>query len=118
MALRSNVVGIDASHEIVLCVDDEAVGLRVRKLILEQQGYSVVTAANAPQALEFFKAAHFALVITDHLLGRTTATSMIAEMKRLNPSIPVIVLSGIAEVPARMENVDGFISKSDGVAPL
>jgi hypothetical protein len=45
-----------------------------------------VTAANAPQALEFFKAARFALVITDHLLGRTTATAMIEEMKRINPA--------------------------------
>lgn len=118
MAAHANIPISATNPEIVLCVDDEAVGLQVRKLILEQQGYSVVTAANASQAMEFFKGAHFALVITDHLLGRTTATAMIAEMKRLNPAVPIIVLSGIAEVPARMENVDEFISKTDGVAPL
>jgi two-component system CheB/CheR fusion protein len=43
---------------------------------------------------------------------------MIAKMKRLNPAVPIIVLSGIAEIPARMEDIDAFISKADGVAPL
>jgi PAS domain S-box-containing protein len=102
----------------VLCVDDEAAGLEVRKAILERQGYSVVTATNAAQALAFFKAAQFDLVITDHLLGRTTATAMVAEMKRLNPRLPIIVLSGVVELPERMENVDAVISKADGPAVL
>ena len=118
MATHANISTINKGPEIVLCVDDEAVGLQIRKLILEQQGYSVVTAADTTQALEFFKTAHLALVITDHLLGRTTSTAMIAKMKRLNPAVPIIVLSGIAEIPARMEDVDVFISKADGVAPL
>ena len=42
---------------------------------------NVVTAADASQALEFFKTAHFALVITDHLLEQTTATAI----RSLNP---------------------------------
>jgi PAS domain S-box-containing protein len=118
MAAHSNITKIGASPEVVLCVDDEAVGLQIRKLILEQQGYSVVTATDTTRALESFKTAHLALVITDHWLGRTTSTAMIAEMKRLNSAVPIIVLSGIAEIPARMENVDVFLSKADGVAPL
>lgn len=118
MAIPADISPINPGREIVLCVDDEAVGLQIRRLILEQQGYSVVTAADTTQALEFFKTAHLALVITDHWLGRTTSTEMIAEMKRLNPAVPIILLSGIAEIPARTDDVDVFISKADGVAPL
>jgi PAS domain S-box-containing protein len=107
-----------ANSELVLCVDDEVAGLEFRRMVLERRGYAVVTATSASQALEFFKGACFNLVITDHLLGRTTATAMIAEMKRLNPHVPIILLSGIAEIPDRLENVDAFVSKADGPAAL
>jgi len=33
-----------AASKMILCVDDEAVGLRVRKLLLETQGHKVLTA--------------------------------------------------------------------------
>jgi PAS domain S-box-containing protein len=118
VAGRSKLAVRPTSSELVLCVDDEASALQARKSVLERQGYSVVTATNAAQALEFFKAARFDLVITDHLLGRGTATAMTAEMKRLNPCIPIIVLSGIAEPPEQIENVDAFISKIDGLSVL
>jgi PAS domain S-box-containing protein len=118
MAGHSKAARFGASSGVVLCIDDEPAGLQFRKMVLEREGYSVVTATTAPQALEFFKAAHFDLVITDHLLGRTTATAMIAEMKRLDLRIPIIVLSGIAEIPEHIEHVDAFISKADGPAVL
>ena len=102
----------------MLCIDDEPAGLQFRKMVLEREGYSVVTATTATQALEFFKAAHFDAVITDHLLGRLTATAMIAEMKRLNPWGPIIVLSGVAEIPEHLGQVDAFVSKADGPAAL
>src|SRR5262249_6137646 len=38
----------------VLCVDDEAIGLRVRKIMLESHGFTVLTANNGQQALALF----------------------------------------------------------------
>ena len=102
----------------MLCVDDEAAGLQFRKLILERQGYLVVTATTDREALVIFKTEHFDLVVTDHLLGRTTASAMIREMKRHDARIPILVLSGIAEIPDRLDNVGAFVSKADGPAVL
>ena len=39
----------EESH-LVLCVDDEVVGLRVRKILLERAGYQVLTALDGPPA--------------------------------------------------------------------
>jgi len=55
----------DSLRPTILCVDDEAPGLYFRKLILERQGYRVVTATSADDGIE--------LVVTDHLMGRATA---------------------------------------------
>jgi len=53
-----------------LCVDDEASGLKLRQLILENTGYMVSTAGTVSEALTLFRTKDFDLVVTDHLLGR------------------------------------------------
>jgi DNA-binding response OmpR family regulator len=98
----------------VLCVDDEASGLKLRQMILERKGYSVFTAETVSKALELFKSRDFDLVITDHLLGRETGTSMAKEMKRLRPTVPVIVLSGATDTPDDIASADAFLSKAEG----
>ena len=102
----------------ILCVDDEASGLKLRQLILERKGYLVSTAATVPEALALFKSTGIALVVTEHLLGRETGTAMAKEMKRLKPSVPIIVLSGTTETLEGMESIDAFISKAEGPESL
>jgi PAS domain S-box-containing protein len=102
----------------ILCVDDEASGLRLRQLILERKGYLVSTAATVTEALALFKSTGIALVVTDHLLGRETGTAMAKEMKRLKPTVPVIVLSGETNTPEGIESSDAFISKAVGTESL
>ena len=99
---------------LVLCVDDEASGLKLRQLILESKGYLVSTVRTASEALALFKSRDFDVVVTDHLLGRETGTAMAATMKRLRPHVPIVVLSGTTEVPEDIEIVDAFISKAEG----
>lgn len=101
----------------ILCVDDEASGLKLRQIILERKGFLVSAAANVSEALALFNSREFHLVITDHLLGRETATAMVREMKRLKPNVPIIMLSGTTE-PEADEGIDAFISKAEGIDSL
>ncbi len=99
----------------ILCVDDEETGLYFRKLILEGNGYRVLTATNQHDAMKLFVEEDLDLVVTDHLLGRSTGTKMAAEMKRQRPDLPIIVLSGTTDLPQDVNRVaDAFISKTDG----
>ncbi len=102
----------------ILCVDDEASGLKLRQLILERKGYLVSTAATVSEALALFKSTGIALVVTDHLLDRETGAAMAKEMKRLKPTVPIIVLSGTTETLEGMESIDAFISKAEGTESL
>jgi two-component system, chemotaxis family, CheB/CheR fusion protein len=106
------------SKATILCIDDEALGLYFRKLILEGQGYQVLTANSAAEGLEQFIRNQVDLVVTDHLLGRGTGTAMAAEMRRVRPNVPIIILSGTTDLPQGLENADVFLSKTEGPEKL
>ena len=91
---------------VVLCVDNEPPALAVRSLILRGAGYDVLSAADGTAALELFKCLQVDLVITDHRLPGITGTQLAAEIKRINPAIPVILCSGLGEAPLESEHAN------------
>ena len=56
------------SPRTVLCVDDERIGLRVRKIMLESRGYTVLTASNGDDGLKLFDENHVDIVVLDYYM--------------------------------------------------
>jgi DNA-binding response OmpR family regulator len=106
---------IPGDERLVLIVDDEPLPLKVRELVLRGQGYHVWTATNAEEALRLFKSNFIDLVITDHLLPGRTGVDMAAEMKRLNPFVRIMLLTGWPELPEGAECVDDYVAKGTRV---
>jgi CheY-like chemotaxis protein len=102
------------NKEVILCVDDEETSLRLRKPVLEQAGYEVMTAASAAQALEVLSSRKIDLLLTDYLMPGQTGTELARAAKSICPQLPVILLSGVSELPPDMEHVDLFVSKVEG----
>ena len=103
---------------VILCVDDEVPALAIRCLILSTAGYEVLTAADGVGALQLFRCVPVDLVITDYWLPGLTGVQVAAEMKRLKPAIPVILLSGVVEAPPGSELADLVITKGMPVEEL
>lgn len=101
-------------NEVILCVDDEETSLQLRKPVLEKAGYEVMIAASAMQALEVLSSCKIDLLLTDYLMPGQTGTELARAAKNIYPELPVILLSGVTELPADMENVDLFVSKVEG----
>jgi len=99
---------------VILCVDDEEVPLTLRKVVLEKAGYAVVTASSAPKALEIVFSRNIDLVLSDHLMPGATGTELTRQIKAKLPELPVILLSGVNEVPADAGCADLFLSKLVG----
>jgi CheY-like chemotaxis protein len=114
---RGNTSAIkDASIDsptTVLCIDDNETALKIRKMILEVAGYSVLTAIDAESAMQLFTTTPVDMVISDHLLQGKTGTELAAEMKRVKPTIPIIIMSGMVEQPEGIEHADLFIGKGE-----
>jgi CheY-like chemotaxis protein len=98
---------------LILCVEDNKTHLRLRKAVLERNGYFVASAANAAEAMRLFRENPVCLVLTDHFLRGITGTQLAAQMKKLKPEVPIVLYSGHA--PESMNNADCFIHKGDSV---
>jgi CheY-like chemotaxis protein len=98
----------------ILCVDDEENPRTLRKLVLQKQGYQVVTAASGAEALEVLDRVNINLVLSDQMMPGMTGTELTKSLKAMRPSMPVILISGVNEIPADASYADRFISKVGG----
>ena len=98
----------------ILCIEDNQVYLHLRKAVLEEAGYTVLSAMNETEALEMLSESPVCLVLSDHMLRGTTGTELAKKMKEIKRDVPIIVYSGT--VPESLCNVDGFINKNEPVS--
>lgn len=100
--------------KVILCVDDEENSLLLRKLVLEKSGYAVLTAGSARQALEILGLQPVDLVLSDQLMPGENGTELARRIKATRPGLPVVLISGVNEVPSDASFADLFISKVEG----
>ncbi|MDI1259099.1 response regulator [Aquabacterium sp.] len=84
--------------QTVLVVDDNALNRELLRLVLEQQGYAVVEATTAEEALTMVRDGHPALVLMDcHLPGMDGLTAT-RQLKGIEAtcSIPVVAVTAHA----------------------
>jgi len=84
-------------HPNILLVDDNRDGLLVRCSLLEEVGYSVQKAANGEEGLKLFNSSRFDVVVTDYRMPRMNGVELIQKIRKVNPNIRVILLSGFVE---------------------
>jgi CheY-like chemotaxis protein len=72
----------------ILCIDDDAMNLLLRKTLLQSVGYSVLTASTGLDALTLFQQWPVAAVVVDFQMPEMNGAEVAAEMKRLRPEVP------------------------------
>ena len=84
--------------ELILFVDDEPAVRLIARRLLEQHGYRVVEAADGSEALLRYKQLRpaVALVVTDLIMPVLDGPSLIVELRKIDPALPVIAASGHA----------------------
>jgi CheY-like chemotaxis protein len=102
----------------ILCVDDEDLPRTLRKLILQKQGYQVIPASSGAEALALLERGGISLVLTDQLMPGMTGTELTKLVKSTRPAMPVILISGVNEIPPDAIYADRFISKVGGTQLL
>ncbi len=103
----------------VLCIDDEELGLEIRKMILERAGYVVRTARDGPTGLSIFESEKVDAVILDYAMPGLDGGQVAALMRERKPSVPILLLSATVELPESVRRtVDISASKGEGVLNL
>jgi CheY-like chemotaxis protein len=100
---------------MILCIDDDATGLYIRKMFLQAQGYQVLTALSGREGLELFTAHPIAAVVLDYMMPEMNGGEVAAEMKRLKPEVKILLLSAYVTLPEEaLKWVDGRVVKGEG----
>jgi len=109
MNLRMNPPIVSLTSTVLL-VDDNPIQAATRQTILKRAGYSVQAALNPIRALELIQKNDFALdvgaVITDHIMPGMNGAEFVRELRKLRPSLPVIVISGLEEAESEYEGLE------------
>jgi PAS domain S-box-containing protein len=103
--------------EVILVVDDEAHVREITRTTLETFGYRVLLAREGEDGLRVYAAnkKEIALVLTDMMMPLMDGPTFIRALRKMNPRIPIIASSGLAEKERALEaeqlGVGNFLAK-------
>lgn len=110
---------VENKTHLVLCVDDEVVGLRVRKILLERAGYQVLTAADGHAGLELFTNEPIEAVVLDYSMPGMHGGEVAKKMRQTKPEVPILLLSAYVGLPEEVSSlVDVYMTKGEGAPAL
>ena len=106
----------------ILVVDDEQTVRDFLQRVLETAGYTVITASNGLEALEKMSQFDISLVLLDIMMPGLDGFEVLDHMRQYEENIPVIMLTGIQEVPTKIDSLtlgaDDYITKPFSVDEL
>jgi DNA-binding response OmpR family regulator len=86
--------------------------LEVRRLILEREGYEVLTASDGRKGMELFASRPVDLVVLDYNMPELNGAAVARKMREVKPQVPLIMFSAYFEPPPEAAGlVDAYVAK-------
>ena len=104
-------------HPVILSIEDRLPSQTMRKMVLENAGYVVLTATSGAEALRRLTESHVDLILSDHFLRGELGTEVAAQIKAVWPEIPILLISGAQDIPEEA-HMEGVVYKADGPTKL
>ena len=99
----------------ILIIDDAAFAIHRIQQILEDRGYNVITANSGPEAIDLFKKDKPDITFCDVEMPGMSGLQVLAEIKRLDPSHKVVMLTSNTRketiMEAKSKGASGYIAK-------
>jgi len=101
---------------LILCADDNLSVLEGWKMLLERNGYDVLTATDGKEAFQEFVSHPVDLVLLDYHMPHMNGDVAAAHMRSCKTDVPIALFSAddVANL-GDLETVDTFISKSEPI---
>jgi two-component system, NtrC family, C4-dicarboxylate transport response regulator DctD len=97
----------------ILCVDDDSHINELNQVVLTRAGYDVEVSESPSDALNRLTVERFDLVITDLFPQSASDAAFMTNLRRLNPSMPVILVTGNHNPPPEiLRQADAFVVKA------
>ncbi|MGA7288545.1 MAG: response regulator, partial [Terriglobales bacterium] len=103
----------EAAIRHVLCVDDDIATLELRKILLDDAGYSVVTASSGAEALGMLAdGLTVDLVLLDYVMPGMNGDELATKLRKQHPNLPLVAVSAVGQLPhTLLDAVDSYVQK-------
>ncbi len=89
----------------ILAVDDDYASRLLLKKVLEHDGYQVTICSDGIEAIEILDKQAFDVVVTDLIMESIGGIELLEKIKKTNPEIAVILLTGHASIETAIQAV-------------
>jgi CheY-like chemotaxis protein len=104
----------------VLHIEDDPVqqqAMRLRLAAMKEFSFRVTQAVSESEAVEVFRRDRFDVVLLDYHLAQGNGLGCLKQLRALDPMVPVVVISGVAQPQLAAElldaGADDFVSKEN-----
>ncbi len=94
----------------ILWVDDEIELLRSHIIFLNEKGYEVATVTNGQDAISEVREKQFDLIFLDEMMAGIGGLETLAQIKEINPNIPVVMITKSEEESLMHDAIGGKIT--------
>jgi CheY-like chemotaxis protein len=103
----------------VLCVDDEVLGLEIRRVVFERAGYTVLTASDGRAAIQLFRDNPVDAVVLDYAMPGMDGAQVARALRQIRPDVPILLLSAYLSLPEEVNQwINLLVNKGDGAPTL
>lgn len=103
----------------ILVVDDDPLVGTLTVSMLEELGHAATLVSSAVSAFQVLRAStDIDLMITDHMMPEMTGAALAEEVRAFRPSLPIILATGYADLPAGRAQQLPRLSKPYGMEEL
>ena len=107
------------AQRLILIIDDETVGIEVRRMLLERAGYRVLTAIDGSSGIELFVAQPVEAVVLDFSMPGMNGGEVARNLRNIKPQVPILMLSAYTSLPPEIAGlVDLSMTKGEGAPAL
>src|ERR1700719_3345082 len=85
---------VNGRTPVILCIDDEPGTLKLRRMLFETAGYSVLAALSPSEGIHLFRSNQIDLVLLDYWMAEMNGLAVGAELKQANSHVPIVMFSG------------------------
>lgn len=99
--------------KIILCVDDNEQDLSVLSFMLSTNGYRVIAAVTADEAIDVFATSQIDLVLADFAMPQMNGAQLVKRLKKMGGHVPMILLGDPQAMSAEIHVADAMLAKKN-----
>jgi CheY-like chemotaxis protein len=99
--------------KVILCIDDNEQDLSVLSFMLSTNGYRVLSAVTAQEAIGIFASTQVDLVLTDFSMPQMNGAQLVKRLKQIASHVPMILLGDPQTMGNEIHLADAMLAKKN-----